>query len=515
MDGAFWLLIANAYHGLVGFAIFVVAARSLTEAEFGALSLATAVALAAEELVKLGAPKAASREVARSLTAKRRDGAVALAMRLNLATGLGLTALFAAASPGLASAMGEPTLWAMLAVTGIDMFVFAPYTVYGAAINGSRRFKAQAALMMTYSSAKALAVVGCLLATRSPWGGVAGYLIGSSTGSLLGWFAWRVVKQGETSAGADGTGSEDAARPKLVGSIETGAAEPPPPTTRSMFAFSAPMALFGFLAAIFLNVDLMAFKALGARVGAESATWASEVGWYTGAMHIARMAYFVFLAFGEALFPSLTRSLAHEAPALGAERVRKACGQLLELLIPALALGLATGSQVAALIFGEGFERGGPYLSYLLPTVGLLAIFNLLASALAAAGEPWRVFAAVAAGLALNGGANSLGWTTRPVDPPLAALIASGAMVAALLPALVRRFGGAWIPWRRLAMALAGGAIMWFAGRAIRDAGWPMFLWGGLAFGVVWGAQVVVEVAGRKKNGYKNSGLQEPDKKDG
>jgi hypothetical protein len=94
-----------------------------------------------------------------------------------------------------------------------------------------------------------------------------------------------------------------------------------------------------------------------------------------------------------------------------------------------------------------------------------------------------------------------------PVDPPKYALASAGLMLALLLPALLREFGWRWLPLVEVAVALAGSWAMWRVGLATQGAGWLMFAWGGLAFGVVLAVEFALCLGARRiLRGDKESG---------
>ncbi len=224
----------------------------------------------------------------------------------------------------------------------------------------------------------------------------------------------------------------------------------------------------------FLNADLWAAK------------WATEdrrvAGGYVAASTLARVLYFVFVAFGEALFPAVARQIKQGRRDQALAQIRYGMGVLVCLLLPAV--GVATGAAGPALgaVYG-GFREAAPFLVLLAPTAAALTLVAVLAAVIAAAGQAPRMARLLVGLLVLD---------VLSVFVCAAQWGATGAAAGALAGSLVglvatglwtrRIFGASLVPARAAIGAVVVAALLHFALDAWAPDGWWVLPYGGVLY---------------------------------
>jgi len=474
MSGAVWLLAANLIHNVIGFLIFLVAARIMPPGRFGDLSQVMAVALVVEVLVKQGVPRAISHAIAHR-GEQYAEGLVRLGLWLNMIVAIVLWGFTSAIAPIANAALPSwPIVWLVLA--GLDQVAFAPFLVLAGRLNGLHQFRAQAAINLAYSTCKLFALTGSLLLNPTVEGGIGGYLIGSAMGSLLAYAHWRATRSRLTDRPVDVPGAS------------------------WCLSFGLPIALYGFVLEGFLVVDVLAFRyqqlamtepawaVLGAQEAADRGNDS-----YAAAVYVSRVVYFVFLASGEAVFPSIAKALAGDAKRVGAmsEHIKRALRLLLVLAVPAIGLGIGAGAATTEWAFGPDRRDIAGLLPWMLPMTGVLVVANVLCAALAASHRGWAALGIVAAALMANVALNALPADSAN-DPAMRSFLAALLMLSMGAWGVTRIAGTGWIPWRTMMLVAPGAAALWWIGARLSPENtvptWTMFPMGFVAYPIVAGA---------------------------
>ncbi len=467
-QGTILLTAAQAWHALSSYVIFVTAARMLGEERFGDFGLVAWTMTTLETLVIAGVPRSVSYYIARTADAA---GIIAVrGLKVTLAMAAALTVLLVAATPLIVTLWRDPAAAWALRISAADFVAFAGFAVLVQAVNGLHLFRRQAAIWMIYSTAKVVAVVGLLYVGGSVEWGILGYVIASAVGSLVA-----VV------------GS--------VGPLRRGRERPDTPTTpdgRALLRFGLPVAVHAMTLMAFLNADLWAAK------------WATGdrrvAGGYVAASTLARVLYFVFVAFGEALFPAVARQLQQDRPDRALAQTRHGMALLVCLLLPAV--GVATGAAAPALgaVYGQsvdatgmGFREAAPFLVLLAPTAAALTLVAVLAAVIAAAGQAARMAQLLVGLLALD---------VLSVFVCASQWGATGAAAGALASSLIgliatglwtrRLFGTSLIPARAAIGAVVVAALLHVALDAWSPQGWWIFPYGGVLYALGFGVLAAV-----------------------
>lgn len=487
--GALWLTAASLWHGVSGFLIYVVAARLMPAAGFGTMTVVMAVALATEVVLIQGLPRGLAWMLPRMLTAgKAPSNAEQLTRARHLVRAMFLAShamaamlllAYAAAMQPMTWMMGQPDLLPLLLLAGADFLAFAGYVIHLAVFNGLQRYRTQALVMMGYSTLKALAVLGLLAWQPAPGWGVAGYVLGSLLGTVLAGATWLLMKPLHP-PGGDTPRSPVSPRVSVL------------PDVAQAWRFGLPMAGFAIAMAVWLNADLVVAKAI---------LPPHLAGHYAGASQVARMVFFVFIAFGEALFPAVTKAMAQQQAALGAAQVQRSLGLLLVLALPAVALGMTLAAPTLALLFGAEYAAAAPALNTLVASAFILMLVQVLGAVLSAGGQPLLLVRVVAIGASTAVMASLLsgavaGGTMSPetLGAWLGAIpgAIAGVIAAVLWRAIRLHMPTLRLPWRGLALAAPAAAALWLVAPLAAPGGWWLIPYGAASYAVAVGGALVV-----------------------
>jgi len=456
-QGAILLTAAQAWHALSSYVIFVTAARMLGEERFGDFGLVAWTMTALETLVIAGVPRSVSYYVARVADAA---GVIAVrGLKVTLALAAALTVLLIAATPLIVMLWRDPAMAGALRISAVDFVAFAGFAVLVQAVNGLHLFRRQAAIWVVYSTAKVVAVVGLLYVGGTVEWGILGYVVASAVGTVVA----VVGSVGPLRRARDRAAAADA---------------------RALMQFGLPVAVHAVTLMVFLNADLWAAK------------WATAdrriAGGYVAASTLARVFYFIFVAFGEALFPAVARQFMADRRDEALAQIRHGMAVLVCLMVPAV--GVATGAAAPALgaVYGPsldgtqtGFREAAPFLVLLAPTAAALTLVAVLAAVIAAAGRATRMAQLLVGLVALD---------VVSVFVCASQWGATGAAAGALAISLVglvttaiwtrHIFGAALIPARAAIGAVVVAALLHVALGAWSPEGWWVFPYGGVFYAV-------------------------------
>ena len=449
--GSLLLLLAQVWHALSGYVIFIAGFHILGDESYSGFMLVIWTMTTLEILVVDGVPRAISWFVARNPECSRETLRKGLGLTAGIALVLGV--LLGVFAPVISREIwGNPELTGAVRISGLDFLAFAGFAAVTQAVNGLRRYTAQAITWLCYSTAKVALVLGMLWMGEGIQGAVLGYVMASLVGSAIAW-----VLGG-----------------RLMGNpVRRGGA----PTARELTHYGWPLALQAFALMAFLNADLWAV---------EPHMPAVVAGAYAAAATLGRALFFIFKSVGDAMFPAVAQRAAQGDPTRALEEARTALGWLLLLLLPVTGLAIGAAAPTMAVIYGELHASGPEVLRWLAPASSIWTITAFLGLLLAALGSPYRValtLLAVASisGVVLYNVAEEVG----TVGVAQWALAASLVGMVALAAQIAMCAGVGFLPWRQLlfgiaaAVALAVGIQLW------QPPGILVFPYGALLLAVV------------------------------
>ncbi len=448
---------AKAYFILIGFVQQTLLGRLLGADGYGAYSSVMAIANVADNVVISSSIQGTSRTVAEASSGEL-DGAQRRTLSIHAALALPIAGLFAVFAPMVARASGAPHVAAHARVAALIVFGYCLYTPLVGALNGRRRFLAQAALDVGYATLRTVTMLG------------GAYLFASSGAAPLGavsGFALAALSIVPIAAAVAGLGRRGPGGPALS----------------EYLRLLWPLALAQLFLNMLMQSDITLLRyfaseraAADGLLGVEAALAADRtVGVYRACQLFAFLPYQLLLSVTFILFPLLAR--AHADGDAEAVKTYVRTGLRLSLVIGGAMVAVIAG--LGPLLLSLAFkpeiaEPGGRCLRVLALGQGAFALYGVFATVLSSLHrERWSMaLNAVATGLVV-----AASWAIVPGAGQGAALAerAAWATSAALLVAAasgavaVWRVAGALVsPWTLARVLLAGG----LAGAIPAALGW-------------------------------------------
>lgn len=441
---------AKALFVLLGFAVTWAVPRLLGSPEsFGRwTAVATALAILTNTLTN------AQNQTVSKLTSENEAGAPWVVRRASLfalGTGVVCAGAFAAASPLLSGLVfGDPSLTPLFLIASLVLVAVPIYATGIGALNGQRRFAAQARLDAGFSVGRTVGLVGGAALGLGALGVVSGY-----TAALLGVAALAVALVGVGRAGGG-------------------------PTLRTLLGLFVPIAVYTLASNGVLQLDVEILKAVLAamlRADGLAATEAADlasahVGLYRAPQSLAFVPYQLSITLTLVVFP-----LVSKATGTGdLEAARTATRGALRFAVLWLVLCEAPlaggGERVLDLIFPASFVAGADALPVLALSQVVFAIFALTCTMLTGTGRAWHAFAAALAGLFVVVATTIAGLYVVGPEGPVRVVAALGALAGALVGlvaslAFVREALGPVIPWSSFLRALLAGTAGYAVARVV------------------------------------------------
>ncbi len=367
------------------------------------------------------------------------------ALRIQLALGGLLAGSLFLAAPSLSRVLLDDSLTPLLRVGCVVVFAYALYGALVGTLNGRRHFGKQASLDASFSTMRALGIIGGAALGFGAFGALAGWSAAAVAITLLAVFLVR-------------------------GDLFAAGGEPLP--LRRWLGFMAPIWIYQACLNGVLLLDVQVLKrtlaelalAGGATAEAAAETASRYVGYYGAAQTFAFVPYQLILALTFVVFPMISRATTEGDVAAAQQTIRQAMRFALLVLasIAAPIAGAADG--VLRIAYPEEYLAGAPALAVLVFGVVAFALFVICATALSSGGRPG--LAALVAGVAVVAVVVSgrvLIWNSGGGVPSLRAAAAGtslGMTVAFFLAAGVvyARFRALFAPITVLRALLAAGA---------------------------------------------------------
>lgn len=455
------IAVAKAWFMVTGFAQPIVLTRLLLGEGYGLYGVVLNVISILNNVVVAGSIQAMSRAVTEGgVTALRKGLLIHAALGLSLAG-----ALLAGADLLGAGVLHDARLPPLLRIGAV---IVADYSVYAAlvgALNGRRRFRAQAGLDITFATLRTGLILGLAATPLRVTGAITGFAIAS----VLILLAALALHRHDLRAPA-------------AGDVSTGV------FARSYARFFAPVLVYQLALNLVLQADLLVMKAvLSRREGVDEAAVNTLAGVYKAVQNFAFLPYQLLLAVTFVVFPVVSKSTLEGDREATAGFVRGA------MRFSALALGAmlavlgAMPGGVLRLAYRPPFDLGAPVLRWLSLAQGAFALSVIGTTIVLAAGRTAAATALMAAMLAAVFAGNLVGLALSPADLTALTHTALGTLFGCLVGlvlvgAFVRRtFGaflslataarvaacgvgaaavGAWVPWPGKVGTLAGAAVV-------------------------------------------------------
>ena len=253
-------------------------------------------------------------------------------------------------APLIAELLHDPDLTYYIRLSSPVIPLMAIYSIYLASLNGMRYFGKQAFTIAFYSVVRFSGVVLLLLIGFGIKGAIIGFIIAPGLSLLLA---------------------------KNLNRLEPSQGKFP---VSKIIKFAIPVIVSSIGLGLLMNIDLLFVKSI--------LMDNIKTGYYTSAVTISRIPYFIFYPFILTLLPSVSK--AHEAGDFNLVKkyIKQVFRYMLMAIIPGAALICATSKNLVALIYSATYIKAAVPLSVLIWGISSLTIFLVLTTIVTAVGRP-------------------------------------------------------------------------------------------------------------------------------
>lgn len=332
---------------------------------------------------------------------------------------------------------GDTALTDPIRAASIVVIAYAYYAVLVGILNGTRRFASQAGLDITFSTLKTGLMIGAVVITGSVTAAFASFSA-AAVGVLL--VALVVARPAWKARGSE-----------------------PAPTPPRYLAYLLPLGGYALLLNLLLQADILALKVALGRTG--DVDLASHLaGIYGAAKNVAMIPYQAVISLTLVVFPFVSGATSRDDQKTADAMVQGAMRACAVLSCAAVVLLVPAGGDLLALLFGEPYRAGGPWLLPLLAGVGLLAFLVVANAILTSAGHPEASIVSGGIAFSVQAGLLAIVLASVAADPGLLAALANlaGCLTGgvASLWMLLRRFPSArWVRTAILAVVATAVAL--------------------------------------------------------
>ncbi|HWZ91545.1 MAG TPA: oligosaccharide flippase family protein [Polyangiaceae bacterium] len=361
MRRGFVLLTAGQVLFLIsGYATHITLARGLGPAEYGTYGVLLSILSTVALVLTAGMPEAIAKFAAERPSDAGAIFAQGIGIQFRFSLLLGL--VYAALSPLIARALHDPGLTLDLAASALAIPPVALYSVAIGALNGERRFAAQALTIGGYGALRCALVIG-LTQRFQVVGAVAGFVIAP-------FVVVSCVLPGIW-------------RRRAASVLES----------RTLWLFARPVIGFTVALALLMNLDLFVVKSV--------VLDPDVVGYYTAAATIAKVPYFFFSALGVVLLPIVSSAGGEDhGRVLGV--VRNAVRLTFVAALGVASVAVPLSRVTLRTLYGQRYVVAALPLGLLVVASTLFTLTFIVAYALNGLGKPGLALRLTAAGLMLE-----------------------------------------------------------------------------------------------------------------
>lgn len=423
--GTIYITAAKVYFILSGYAIHFLLPRLMSVEEFGLYEVVVKAVSIVNAVVIVGTYQAVSKYI--SQEEDKADSIRIKALELQLLVGGGISLGFFLAAPVISSYMNDSRLAGYLRLASLITLAYSFYAVFTGYFNGQKRFLAQAAVDMAYSTLKLAFILLLVWLGYGVWGGIGGFALAAASAFLI-------------AAAAAG-------RAKRRGEVRA----------RELLRFQVYLLLFTFVLNLLQKLDLMLVKALSSP---DAAAASENAGYYSAAMNLANITYQVIASAAPIIFPLISRATFLQDRDEARTYIANAVRYTLMVMAAVATIFSANSSQAISFIYPQSYQAGRIALAiaaYGMLLFGLLQVFTTIISA---SGRPLVSLMVGLMTLALSAALNSALIPRYGIAGASAATAASmlfGALASGSY--LWRSFGGFISPASLLRIAACCAAI--------------------------------------------------------
>lgn len=378
---------------IAGYVVHIVLARGLGPAEYGSYGIMLSVLSTVALVLTSGMPEAIARFA--SERPAEANGIFAQGIGIQLRFSLLLCAAYALCSPLIGLALRDGALTPALAASALAVPPVALYAVVVGALNGQRRFAAQALTVGGYGALRASMVIA-LAPHFKIAGAVAGFVLAPTVIVAL---ALPGILRRRTAS-------------RLA--------------SRELWVFARPVIGFTIALNLLMTLDLFVVKAV--------VRDAESVGYYAAATTVAKVPYFFFSALGTVLLP-IVSSAGEDSREQVLHVVRNAIRLIFAVSLGVVAVVAPFSRSILHMLYGQRYGEAALPLGLLVLAMTLFTLTYTVAYALNGLGQPRPAMRLTAVGLVFEG---VLAIVLTPVLGPVGAATASCFASLGILAGLLR-----------------------------------------------------------------------------
>jgi len=350
--GTFFLLSANGFSLVANYLIYIILGRFLLGPELLGIY---AVVISLVSVIEMVLVKAVQHTVSKFVSERPESiqQVKITALKLLIPLNLLLFAVYFAGSSLIAAAFGDQALTPYIQLASLLFLLHPVFSVFMGCLNGLRRFVTQAKLRAFYAFSKLLLIVGLASALSGLYGAIAGFVLASFFGMVIGFFL---------------------TRGRVQGAVQL--------SYNRFFAFMAPIIVFSILTDLLITIDLFAVKALA---GQQSSVLS---GYYIAASTIARVFLMVISAIAFIVFPLISATTFQKNLKKTRFYIRNTLRYTLLAVLPIAFLFASTPKELVLIVYSLDYLPAAVALPALCIGFAGYTLFLILTTIIAASNRP-------------------------------------------------------------------------------------------------------------------------------
>jgi len=318
--------------------------------QYGLFGIVLSLMVIVQVFLQKGLPQAVSKFIAEY--SEQQSAIYYSATKIQFISALVFTLLYFLSAPILASLLHDSSLIPYIRFSSLLILPVAFFSLYtDGFLNGKRVFPQQAYIRIVQSLLKLFFVFIFIFFGFAIYGAISAYIFSALVAAFI---AHKFIKNNNYS--------------NLKFS------------QKKILFFAIPVIISSLVYVLIKNIDLLLIK----HILIEN----QFAGYYTSAMTLAGVTYFLFAGLSLVLLPSISKSLSEKNFIATKSYINKSLRYILILLIPITFIISATAHNLVNLFYSVKFSPAGPALSILIFGSTFLAIFVLLCSVITGSGKP-------------------------------------------------------------------------------------------------------------------------------
>jgi stage V sporulation protein B len=423
--GTVYITAAKVWFIASGFGIELILTRLMTLEQFGIYKVVIGVVSIINAVVIAGTYQTVSKYI--SQEPGKADSVKRKSLGLQLLVGGSITIGFFLLAPLTARYLNDERLTDYLRIASFITLSYSFYAVFTGYFNGQKKFLAQAALDMTYSTLKLVCIVALVWIGLGVAGAVGGFAIAAAVILTISAIAAK---------GGSRTGEVKASE---------------------LFRFQSYLLIFTLVLNLLQKVDLILIKSLSST----DATVASEnAGYYGAAINLANITYQIIISATFVIFPLISEVTFANDRASTRAYVTNTLRYSVMIMAPVATLFSANAAEAIRVVYPTNYQAGGAALGVVAFGMLLFGALHVMTAIISASGHPKVSLAVGAVTLATSAALNyllipKLGITGAAIGTTAAMFVGAAAGGGYVLAKF-----GALMPLKSiLRIALGAGAI--------------------------------------------------------